>query len=128
MPNMPASGFLRTLCLAFASISLLCGCGESQHSERTERPAQAASEAIPERIVSTAPSVTETLFAVGAGDRVVGVSRFCCYPPEVEQLPKVGGLFDPDVERIVELRPDLVLMTQDNAGLKERLAPFDVRV
>ncbi|HPP52633.1 MAG TPA: helical backbone metal receptor [Thermoguttaceae bacterium] len=61
------------------------------------------------RIVSLAPSVTETLFALGLGDRVVGVSRFCNWPTEVQSLPQVGGLFDPNLERIVRLAPDLVI-------------------
>jgi iron complex transport system substrate-binding protein len=52
--------------------------------------------------------MTEALFAVGAGDRVVGRSRYCDYPPEAAQLPAVGGI-EPDVERILELRPDLVV-------------------
>ncbi len=62
------------------------------------------------RIVSLAPSVTETLFALGLGDRVVGVSKFCKYPPKVAGLPKVGGMHDPNVEAVVTLQPDLVVM------------------
>jgi iron complex transport system substrate-binding protein len=62
----------------------------------------------PKRIVSLAPSTTEALFAVGAGALVVGRSRYCDWPPEVRRLPAVGGLA-PDLEAIVELRPDLVV-------------------
>lgn len=62
------------------------------------------------RIVSMAPSVTETLYAVGLGRRVVGVTRYCMYPPEVQLLPKVGGFHDPNFEAIAMLRPDLVVM------------------
>ena len=56
------------------------------------------------RIVSMAPSITETLYALGLGDRVVGVSRDCNYPPEVEKLKKtgdVGGYYDPNFEAIL---------------------------
>jgi iron complex transport system substrate-binding protein len=60
--------------------------------------------------VSTAPSITETLFALGVGNRVVGVSRFCNYPPEVQKLPKVGSYIKPDVEAIARLTPDLVIL------------------
>lgn len=63
-----------------------------------------------QRIISMAPSVTETLFALGLGDRVVGVSRFCHYPPEAEEKPRIGGLFDPNFEAIVAARPDLIVM------------------
>jgi iron complex transport system substrate-binding protein len=63
----------------------------------------------PARIISLAPSVTETLFALGAGPRVVAVSTYCDYPPEVQQLPKVGSFLTPSVEAIVALRPDVVI-------------------
>jgi iron complex transport system substrate-binding protein len=61
------------------------------------------------RIVSLSPSTTETLFAIGAGNRVVGRSRFCDYPEEAKSLPAVGGFADPSLEAIVDLRPDLVV-------------------
>ncbi|MCS7305569.1 MAG: helical backbone metal receptor [Thermoguttaceae bacterium] len=65
-----------------------------------------------QRIVSLAPSITETLFIMGLGDRVVGVSRFCDWPPEVAHRPQVGGLFDPNLEQILRLEPDLVVGLQ----------------
>ncbi|MDR5694484.1 MAG: cobalamin-binding protein [Armatimonadota bacterium] len=65
----------------------------------------------PQRILSLAPSNTEILYALGLGDRIVGVDRFSDYPPEVREKPKVGGMIDPDYERILSLRPDLVLVT-----------------
>jgi iron complex transport system substrate-binding protein len=64
----------------------------------------------PRRIVSAAPGITETLFALGLGDRVVGVSQFCNYPPEAAGRPKVGGYLRPDIEAIVALRPDLAIV------------------
>jgi iron complex transport system substrate-binding protein len=60
------------------------------------------------RIVSLAPSTTEGLFAIGAGDRLVGRSRFCEFPPEAKALPIVGDV-EPDLEAILDLRPDLVV-------------------
>ena len=65
---------------------------------------------VPARIVSTSPSITETLFALGLGDRVVGVSSYCWFPPDVATLPKVGTFLQPDVELIARLRPDLVFV------------------
>src|SRR5262245_66628099 len=59
----------------------------------------------PARIVSLAPSVTEILFAVGAGGRVVGVSDFCDTPPEAALLPHIGGLINPHLERLLSLTP-----------------------
>ncbi len=61
------------------------------------------------RIVSLAPSVTETLFALGAGPDVVGVSQYCDYPPEVLKLPKVGTFLTPNLEAIIALRPTLII-------------------
>jgi len=68
----------------------------------------------PERIVSLAPNVTEILFALGLGDRVVGVTRFCDHPPAAKSIPKVGGLVDPNVEIVRSLDPDLVIGFRGN--------------
>lgn len=70
------------------------------------------------RIVSLTPAITETLFALGLGDRVVGVTRFCDYPPEATRRPQVGGYADPDVEAVLALAPDLVLISP-NVGNRE---------
>jgi iron complex transport system substrate-binding protein len=61
------------------------------------------------RIASLSPSTTETLFAVGAGDRVVARSRFCDFPPEAHRLPVVGGYVDVSLEAVLAMRPDLVV-------------------
>jgi iron complex transport system substrate-binding protein len=57
-----------------------------------------------------APSITESLFALGLGDRLVGATTFCKYPPEVEKLPKIGGYLDPNFEAVINLKPDLVIL------------------
>jgi iron complex transport system substrate-binding protein len=75
----------------------------------------------PQRIVSLVPSVTETLFAIGAGPQVVGVSSYDREPPEVANLPRVGALIDPNVERILSLRPDLVVVYASQADLREQM-------
>jgi iron complex transport system substrate-binding protein len=75
-----------------------------------------------QRIVSIAPAVTEMLFAIDAGAQVVGVSSFDRFPPEVLPLPKVGALIDPDTERILSLRPDLVVFYGSQT---EELARFE---
>jgi iron complex transport system substrate-binding protein len=66
----------------------------------------------PKRLVSLAPSITETLYAIGLADRVVGVTEFCDYPPEARNKPKVG-YSNPNLETIVALQPDLVLAPRD---------------
>ena len=64
----------------------------------------------PQRIVSLAPSITEILFALGLGDKVVGVTDWCDYPPEALDKEKVGSYNTPDIEKIVALNPDLILV------------------
>jgi iron complex transport system substrate-binding protein len=75
----------------------------------------------PSRIVSTAPSITEALFALGLGSEVVGVSRFCDFPPEVQKLPKVGTYIKPDPEAIARLAPNLVILQGNPTELTNRL-------
>jgi iron complex transport system substrate-binding protein len=107
----------------------------SEQSARSSADAQ-AEEVTPLRIVSTAPSITEILYALGLGDRVVGVSDFCDYPPEARKKPKVGGVVNPNVEAIIALQPDLVLGLPNAAhenlyrslrqlGIKMRTLPND---
>jgi iron complex transport system substrate-binding protein len=65
------------------------------------------------RIVSLAPSITECLFAVGAGDRIQGVTDFCNYPPEAAKKKRVGGMINPSIETVVGLDPDLVVLSME---------------
>jgi ABC-type Fe3+-hydroxamate transport system substrate-binding protein len=70
--------------------------------------------AVPQRIVCLVPSITETLFALGAGDRVVGVTKYCTHPPlEVARITKVGGTKDPNLEAIRRLAPDVVICNEE---------------
>jgi iron complex transport system substrate-binding protein len=87
----------------------------------------AAWGAAPARIVSTAPSITEILFALGLGSRVVGVTQYCRYPAEAQSKPKIGTFLEPDLERILSLRPDLVLVINNPVHVAERLRQFGVR-
>jgi iron complex transport system substrate-binding protein len=64
----------------------------------------------PRRIVSLSPNVTEMLYGIGAFSRIVGVSDYCTYPPEVRKLPTVGGWATPDLEKLAGMRPDLVIV------------------
>ncbi|HEX77820.1 MAG TPA: cobalamin-binding protein [Dehalococcoidia bacterium] len=66
-------------------------------------------EKIPERIISLASSNTEILFALGLGDRVVGVTKYCDFPPEARQKEQIGGFSTPDIEKVVSLSPDLIV-------------------
>ena len=78
----------------------------------------------PRRIVSTAPGITEILFALGLGDRVVGVTEYCVHPPEVKKLPKIGSFITPNMEVIVSLRPDLILVQRTAIHDASKFAPL----
>lgn len=83
----------------------------------------------PQRIVSLAPSTTEILFALGLGDRIVGVTTFCDYPEEAKTKTKIGGMSNPSLEAIVTLKPDLVVMTMDGnpQEAEERLRTMKIK-
>ena len=109
---------------AILAIALLAGgCGGEMDQEKI-----ADDFTVPRRIVSLAPSLTETLFALGLGDRVVGVTRYCAHPSEVEDIPKIGGHLDPNFEAIVSLEPDLVVAIPSSRENRLRLEALDIRV
>jgi iron complex transport system substrate-binding protein len=80
-----------------------------------------ATHAEARRVVSIIPATTEMLFAMGAGDRLVAVGSYDRFPPEVDRLPRVGALLDPNVERILSLRPDLVVLYGTQTDLRLQL-------
>ena len=79
------------------------------------------------KIVSVSPTATEIVFAVGAGDRVVGVDEYSNYPPEAQDLPKVGGYLDVNVEAIVALQPDVVLVSTIHRETVEQLGSLGIK-
>jgi cobalamin transport system substrate-binding protein len=84
-------------------------------------PASQSVNQIPQRIISLVPATTEMLFTMGAGNRIAGVSDYDRFPPEVSRLARVGGLLDPNVERLISLRPDLVIVYDTQTDLKQQL-------
>ncbi|MDT8389392.1 MAG: ABC transporter substrate-binding protein [Lentisphaeria bacterium] len=96
---------------------------ETRFSARAESSADAGA---PRRVISMAPAITEVLFALGCGDRVVGVSDYCAYPPEAARKRRVGGYFNPDYETIAALEADLIILYPEQESQKtrvERLGP-----
>ena len=86
-------------------------------------------ESTPKRIISLAPNITEILFALDLGDNVVGVTRFCDYPPEAIRIEKIGGLVDPNLEKIISLNPDLIIGFRGNSiRLIEKMQKFNLPV
>jgi iron complex transport system substrate-binding protein len=101
--------------VVFAAVAAACAPGAAQPA------AERQSAGPPRRIVSIVPAVTEMLFAIGAGPRVVAVSSFDTWPPEVRGLTRVGALLDPDIERILRLQPDLVVVYGSSPEVREKL-------
>ena len=95
------------------------GCGEA---------APTPEPGVARRIVAMAPNVTEILFALELGDRVVGVGDYATWPPEVASIPKLGGLYDVSLERILELEPDLAILIPSEAELAGHLRRLGIEV
>ncbi len=91
-------------------------------------PALGQTVVSPQRIISAAPSITEMLYALGLGDRVVGVTEFCHYPPEVREKPKIGEYLRPSIETMLSLRPDLVVLLSEHGPLSGRLRGVGLNV
>lgn len=91
------------------------------------KPREAPSGA-PQRIISVVPNVTETLFAFGLEDKVIAVGDFDRFPPEVEKKPRIGGLLNPNIEKIIEMHPDLVITYGSQNVLRERLQSVGIRM
>ncbi len=108
-------------CALLFPVFFSCGSGGGTPSES---PAAGKEYA---RIVSLAPNITETLFALGLGDRVAGTTRFCKYPPEAREKPRVGGLLDVNYEALAALRPDLVILLPEHEEPKKRLEALGIR-
>ncbi|OGO02116.1 MAG: hypothetical protein A2Y59_04655 [Chloroflexi bacterium RBG_13_52_14] len=106
---------LKRLCLLALSILLVAttiACSSSTSVPSTiidDMDREIHLTSMPKRIVSHVPSITETLYALDLGDKIVGVSDYCDYPEEAKTKPKVGGYYTPNIEVIVSLNPDLVL-------------------
>lgn len=128
------------LWLAVLAISLSIACTPSAHPNRTiaagtreytddvgrriTLPAQV------DRVVSLAPNLTEIVFAVGAGTNLVGNTTYCDYPAEARKVEKVGDTFHPSLERIIALRPQLVLVSTASQleGFTEQLRSHNIEV
>jgi iron complex transport system substrate-binding protein len=90
-----------------AAVANGCGPGRTMNAGRSPR------------LIGLAPSITESLFALGVGSEVVGVSQYCDYPPEVQHLPKIGSFIAPNLEAILALQPTLVIGLPTTANLPE---------
>lgn len=104
------------LILPFCFLTMFLGCLSPSS------PPVVAPTAPPLRIISTSPSITEVLFDMGLGNRIVGDSSYTKYPPDAAAIDKVGGLFNLNLEKIISLKPDLVILPVENETLRQSLS------
>lgn len=110
-----------------AGLLLSAGCRPTAPSSAPSS-SPSPSAAPPSRIVTIAPNADEILCLLGAAERIVGVSRFTLFPAELADRPRVGGLYDPDLERILALRPDLIILRGHNEQIEQLCARHAIRL
>lgn len=114
------------ICGAFlCALVFLTGCTSVRHSVSVVEPAE--KEADCRRIVSLSPSITETLYALGLGSSIVGVTRFCTYPKEAVKKASVGGYLDPSKEALLRLKPTIVMLRTEQRDLKRSLEQLKIQ-
>jgi len=100
----------------------------SSPEEADDRTDERSDIATAQRIITIAPNAAEMIAALGAADRIVGVSSFCVYPPELLKRPRVGGIMDPDLERIVRLKPDMLVLRGEMPTVTKLAQRLDIPV
>jgi len=117
----PLKNWVRSsILLGLGSLLIFCS---ACHSPAPQPKATAAAPSC-ERLVSFSPSITEIVYALGLGNHLVGVTRFCKYPPDAQRKASVGGYLDPNIEAVVRLQPTLVILRKEQSDLKGRLSNF----
>lgn len=152
-PALSWAGALAVLCCCFSlrGISLAAN---AQDGERGTKPREAVTPITPPaatqpmridfvrnpvideserevpklRIASESPSITELCCALGLRDWLVARTQYCTYPPEIEKLPSIGALTETNVESLLALKPDVILLTDCSAAIRDRLAPFKFKL
>ena len=81
-----------------------------------------------QRVISTSPAITEILFALSAGDRVVGVTDYCNFPKKACRLPSIGGPLNPSTEKWIALKPDLIILQDDSVVLNKHAKVFKIPI
>ncbi len=117
MSRSPVGAAFRLASLVMMLVGLACG-----KTEKAPTPSPA------ERIIAVAPGITETLFELGLGERVVGVGDYSTWPPEAARKPNIGGLFDARLEVITTLQPDLAILLPSEEKLRVQLERLGVEV
>ncbi len=117
---MRLGGILLRLSVIAASsvIAWIAGCDNT--GRETEKPLA------PSRIISLAPSITETIFALGLSEKLVGVTSYCTYPKEARLITRVGGYADANLEKMIALKPDMVILEREHQKQRTFLRRFGI--
>ena len=116
--RLKTATFMRRIACLLPAVLLFAGC--SHPADKQQNPTVL-------RIISLAPSITETIFALGCGDQVVGVSDFCKSPAAVSKIPRVGGYVDPNFEMIMSLKPNLAFLLKEHTKVKDFCRANNIR-
>ncbi len=114
---------IRWSIIILTSIIFFILCSENDHTRYTTG---SGNQIEFKRIISLAPSITETLFALDLRSKIMGVTRFCNFPPEAEDISRVGGYLDPNYEAIIALKPDLVILLPEHESVMEYLSKLNI--
>lgn len=115
--------FIRLLFLpVLLAITPFLACNKNDNLDHKK-----AKRVVPARIISFAPSITETVFAIGAGDRLVGCTRYCTYPVETKSIQKIGDYYDPHYESILRLKPDFAIIMEEHTQVIDFLSKNSIK-
>lgn len=107
--------------ILIALMALFLSCGDGSE------PPGASERDKPLRVISLSPNITEIIYALGAGDLLVGVTSFCDYPPEAKEKPRVGGVMDTNYEMILSLKPDIVIDLKSQTARIDKLEKLGLK-
>ncbi|MDR2641237.1 MAG: helical backbone metal receptor [Planctomycetaceae bacterium] len=121
-------GFLSGKIIIWAIVVILVvGCNATQNNDKQNLTSDKSDAQSIERIISVTPAITELLFDIGLGGKIVGDSQFTTYPPEAAKIEKIGGLYDRNNEKIISLKPDLVIFPIEDVQFGQKLKQFNIK-
>jgi iron complex transport system substrate-binding protein len=126
---------LRNIAIGIIIVTIITGCNPNpnpastpnHNNSHSQLPQNNPAAKPPERIISTTPAITELLFDIGLGDKIIGDSQFTVYPPEAAKIEKIGGLYDRNDEKIISLAPDLVIFPVEDIQFDHELKQMKIR-
>lgn len=131
LPSPPGGRGVSFGGLVILGVVLVAGAFAQAAGEPAQVPGETTRDdraGVPRRIITLAPNAAQIICALGEGERIVGVDRFCVEPPELKERPRIGGLFDPNLEKIVALRPDLLVLRGHQETIEQLCRQRGIRV